>query len=136
MEVDLGIKSVQALEVEEIVQDLAAVEEVVLLVAEVAAVRTVVVAEVAAVHTVVVAEVAAVHTAVAVAEVAAVHMVEIDLDQVKGMIVHVQVEQVIVQEQVVEVIVHEQVEQVIVQEQVVEAIEEMTGVNVKESFRN
>ena len=127
MEVDLGIKSVQALEVEEIVQDLAAVEEVVLLVAEVAAVRTVVVAEVAAVHTVVVAEVAAVHTAVAVAEVAAVHMVEIDLDQVKGMIVRVQV---------VEVIVHEQEEEVIVHEQEEEAIEEMMGVNVKESFRN
>ena len=125
--VDLGINNVRALEVEEIVQDLvAAAEEVALLVAEVVAVHMAEAAEVAAVHTAVAAEVAAVHMEVA-AEVAAVHTAEIDLDQVKGMIVHVQVEQVIVREQVVEVIVHEQV---------VEAIEEMMGVNVKESFRN
>jgi hypothetical protein len=46
------------------------------------------------------------------------------------------VEQVIVHEQVEAVIVHEQVGQVIVHEQLEAAIEEMMGVNVKESFRN
>jgi hypothetical protein len=124
---DLEIKSVQALEVVEIDQDLVAAQEVVLLVAEVAAVHTAVVAEVAAVHMAEAEAVAAVHTAAVVAEVAAVLMAEIDQDQVKGMIVHEQVEQVIV---------HEQVEAVIVHELVAEAIEEMTEENVKESFRN